>query len=96
MNPTQICDALSQKKNPRTGPRAYPALTTPDHTSPARAQHAGSELLSLAELCIEARVSRRFLELEIARGRLVKLQLSNRIVRIRRSDWLDYLKRAAK
>jgi hypothetical protein len=50
----------------------------------------------LAELCIEARVSRRFLELEIARGRLVKLQLSNRIVRIRRSDWLDYLKRAAK
>jgi hypothetical protein len=48
-------------------------------------------LFSLDEAAAEAGVSYRFLQLEIGRGRLVAVRLSNRIVRIRRADWERYL-----
>lgn len=48
-------------------------------------------LLNLVEAAGEAGVSYRFLQMEIARGRLVAVRLSTRVVRIRRDDWDRYL-----
>lgn len=47
-------------------------------------------LHTLPELAALASVSRRFLELEVARGRLRAVRLSNR-VRVRGADWDAYL-----
>lgn len=47
-------------------------------------------LWTLPELASEAQVCRRFLELEIARGRLRATRLSN-LVRVRERDWQAYL-----
>ena len=52
-------------------------------------------MLTLAECASEAGVSRRFLEKEICRGRLIATKLSTRICRIRRGNWERYLDRAA-
>ena len=51
-------------------------------------------LWTLAELAAEASVCRRFLELEITRGRLVAIRISNR-VRVRERDWQAYLNAGA-
>lgn len=51
-------------------------------------------LWTLGELATEAQVCRRFLELEISRGRLRVTRLSNR-VRVRNSDWEKYLEAGA-
>jgi hypothetical protein len=51
--------------------------------------------LSLSELACETDTSTRFWQKEIARGRLKALRLSNRITRIRRSDFENYLQLAA-
>jgi len=56
--------------------------------------HRPSSLWTLDELALEASVCRRFLELEIERGRLVAVRLSNRI-RVRNSDWEKYLNAGA-
>jgi hypothetical protein len=48
-------------------------------------------LMSLGECAQDAAVSRRFLENEIARQRLVALRLSSRVLRVRRSEWEKYL-----
>jgi hypothetical protein len=52
-------------------------------------------MLTLPECAAEANVSRRFLEKEIARGRLRAVKLSSRICRVRRSDWEHYLDSSA-
>jgi len=52
-------------------------------------------MMTLPECAAEAGVSRRFLELEILRGRLVARKLSTRICRIRRSDWESYLQQVS-
>jgi hypothetical protein len=52
-------------------------------------------MMTLPECAREAGVSRRFLEKEIARDRLVACKLSTRICRVRRSDWDRYLDQAA-
>lgn len=51
-------------------------------------------LWTLEELATEAQVCRRFLELEISRGRLIAIRISNR-VRVRNADWLRYLEAGA-
>lgn len=51
-------------------------------------------LWTLEELATEAQVCRRFLELEISRGRLRVTRLSNR-VRVRNTDWERYLEAGA-
>ena len=53
------------------------------------------QLLTLKEIAAEAHVSRRFLEMEIQRGRLRAIKLSGSICRVRRSDWETYLAQAA-
>jgi hypothetical protein len=53
------------------------------------------DLYTIAALAEETGVSRRFLEMEIHRGRLVALRLSTRVIRIRSVDWNDYLSRSA-
>ena len=52
-------------------------------------------MMSLPECAAEAGVCRRFLEMEIKRGRLRATKLSNRICRIRLGDWEKYLNAAA-
>jgi hypothetical protein len=52
-------------------------------------------MMTLPECAFEAGVSRRFLEKEIARGRLVARKLSTRICRVLRSDWERYLDHSA-
>ena len=49
------------------------------------------EFVTLAELGEETGTSARFWQKEIARGRLRALRFSNRITRIRRSDFERYL-----
>jgi hypothetical protein len=51
-------------------------------------------LWTLPELAAEAKVCRRLIELEIARGRLQAVRISNRI-RVRDHDWRAYLDRSA-
>ncbi len=53
-----------------------------------------ARMLTLPECATEAQVSRRFLEMEISRGRLRATKLSNRICRVRGSDWERYLEEA--
>jgi len=60
-------------------------------TSSVRAENNTRPLLNMAEAAREAGVSYRFLQMEIARGRLVAVRLSTRVVRIRRGDWDRYL-----
>jgi hypothetical protein len=50
-------------------------------------------LLTIDQAAAEAGVSRRFLQLEIERGRLAVSRLSSRVVRIRRSAWESYISR---
>jgi predicted site-specific integrase-resolvase len=52
-------------------------------------------MMSLPECCDDAGVSRRFLEMEIKRGRLRAIKLSTQICRVRRSDWEKYLDASA-
>jgi hypothetical protein len=52
-------------------------------------------MMTLPECALDAGVSRRFLEKEILRGRLVAMKLSSRICRVRRKDWDRYLDGAA-
>jgi excisionase family DNA binding protein len=52
-------------------------------------------MMTLPECAAEAGVSRRFLEKEIERGRLRAIKPSSRIVRVRRSDWEQYLNSSA-
>jgi hypothetical protein len=52
-------------------------------------------LMTLPQCAYEAGVSRRFLELEIQRGRLRAIKMSNRICRVRLSDWERYLDSSA-
>lgn len=55
---------------------------------------ARKSLWTLPELADEAQVCRRFLELEIGRGRLIAIRISNR-VRVRDRDWQAYLNAGA-
>lgn len=48
-------------------------------------------LHTLDELAAEAGVSRRFLEMEITRRRLVAIRMSSRVLRVRDYDWQKYL-----
>jgi hypothetical protein len=52
-------------------------------------------MMTLPECAAEAGVSRRFLEKEISRGRLVARKLSSRICRVRRIDWDSYIDQTA-
>lgn len=51
----------------------------------------GARLLTLDEVARELKVSRRFLEIQAARGRLRRVHLSQRCIRIRRSDLNAYI-----
>jgi hypothetical protein len=52
-------------------------------------------MMTLKACAAEAAVSRRFLEKEIARGRLRAIKMSTRICRVRRSDWEHYIDSSA-
>ncbi len=52
---------------------------------------AGAKLLTLDEVARELKVSRRFLEVQAARGRLRRVRLSARCIRIRRADLNAYI-----
>lgn len=54
----------------------------------------GRRLWTLDELATEAQVCRRLLELEIGRGHLRAVRISNR-VRVRDDDWRAFLDRGA-
>lgn len=84
------CNRLRNAAN-GYGSRMKPKTkTTPRGTqSPAVPTKRG--LMTMLDAAQEAGVSRRFLEQEVGRGRLVITRLSNRIVRIRPTDWDAYL-----
>jgi hypothetical protein len=58
-------------------------------------QEARRSMMTLPECAADAGVCRRFLEMEINRGRLRAIKMSNRICRVRRSDWDRYLEASA-
>lgn len=47
--------------------------------------------MTMQECADEAKVTRRFLDMERSRRRLVTINLSARVVRVRRGDWEHYL-----
>lgn len=57
---------------------------------------SGAKLLTLDEVARELKVSRRFLELQAARGRLRRVILSARCIRIRRADLNTYIEANSK
>lgn len=56
-----------------------------------RPRMSGELDVILGDLAQEAGVSRRFLEVEIARRRLTAVRLSSRVLRVRQADWQRYL-----
>jgi hypothetical protein len=74
---------------PQPNSKAYERTDT---ASPSEARRSGaSALFTLPELATESNVSRRFLEMEISRGRLVAVRMSTRVLRVRSTDWDRYL-----
>jgi excisionase family DNA binding protein len=57
---------------------------------PRKKDSVSQELLDLDQAANVLGVSRRFVEMEIARGRLKKIMLSSRIVRISRDELKRY------
>ena len=57
---------------------------------PRQKQSVSQELLDLDQAADFLGVSRRFVEMEIARGRLKKIMLSSRIARISRDELKRY------
>jgi excisionase family DNA binding protein len=57
---------------------------------PRQKQSVSQELLDLDQAADVLGVSRRFVEMEIARGRLKKIMLSSRIARISRDELKRY------
>jgi hypothetical protein len=49
------------------------------------------KFLTLSECKDELQCSRRFLQLEITRGRLIAVRLTKQMLRVRASDWQRYL-----
>lgn len=65
--------------------------TSPQQSSARTNRRPERRLLNLDECAAELGCCRRFLELEIGRGRLVAIRLSNRLLRVRDADWQAYL-----
>lgn len=62
-----------------------------NHGAKAAVEINRREVLTLPEVASEMSVSRRFIELEINRGRLARIRLSNRVVRVSRAEVNRYL-----
>jgi hypothetical protein len=70
-------------------------LVTTDALNHCPPQEGRRSMMTLPECAADAGVCRRFLEMEIHRGRLRAIKMSNRICRVRRSDWERYLDTSA-
>lgn len=64
---------------------------TSNHGPRGTVERYRREVLTLPEIADQMVVSRRFVELEIKRGRLAPIRLSNRVVRVSRAEFVRYL-----
>jgi hypothetical protein len=77
---------------PQTNNRDCERTASAGATTAIRSRRSGTSVLfTLPELAAESSVSRRFLEMEITRGRLVAVRMSTRVLRVRSMDWDHYL-----
>lgn len=85
------CALLSTDYSESAALRSPWRMKTPQIAQTGNQNRPARSLLTVLEVAAETGVSRRFIEMEIARGRLIAVRLSARVVRIRRSDFESYL-----
>jgi hypothetical protein len=79
-------DGVSMQTNTRNILHSKTKVVQNEQSAPVH-----GALLTMDQVATEACVSRRFLQLEIKRGRLAVCRLSPRVVRIRLAAWEAYL-----